>query len=57
MLPSGIIRRGQCRARIGLIPCYSGFRCRFWYMSYFVACSDAFLTLKNQGVRRGNLGR
>ncbi len=57
MQPSGIIRRGQCRARIGLIPCYSGFRCRFWYMSYFVACSDAFLTLKNQGVLRGNLGR
>jgi hypothetical protein len=28
-----------------------------WYMSYFLACGGAFLTLKNQGVRRGNLGR
>ena len=28
-----------------------------WYMSYFLPWSDAFLSLKNQRVLRGNPGR
>jgi hypothetical protein len=28
-----------------------------WYMSYFLARHNAYLTLKNQGLLRGNLMR